>query len=317
VNLGRAGAALLTVLLASGLAGCQVTNDIGSTGDVASSGSSGSSGSGSSKNDGALATKVLATLSVKGRAASTGYSREQFGTAWKDVDQNGCDTRDDILRRDLSGEKFRAGTKDCVVIGGTLADRYTGKSIKFTKEQASEVQIDHVVALENAWATGAGQWSKEKRTELANDPLNLLAADGSQNESKGSGDAATWLPPNKSFRCDYVARQIAVKSKYGNWVTSAEKKAMSGVLKGCPDERIPTAASSAIDAKQSSSKSPSKSKDVGVEETSKPATSKNDGVETPGAYCSPEGAKAKSSGGDALTCSVKKGDERARWRSAA
>ncbi len=140
MNLGRAGAALVTVVLACGLAGCQVTNDIGSTGDVASSGSSGSSGS--SKNDGALATKVLATLSVKGRAASTGYSREQFGTAWKDVDRNGCDTRDDILKRDLTGEKFRSGTKDCVVISGTLADRYTGKTIKFSKEQASEIQID-------------------------------------------------------------------------------------------------------------------------------------------------------------------------------
>ncbi len=293
-----------------------MTNDIGSTGDVASSGSSGSSGS--SKNDGALATKVLATLSVKGRAASTGYSREQFGTAWKDVDRNGCDTRDDILKRDLTGEKFRSGTKDCVVISGTLADRYTGKTIKFSKEQASEIQIDHVVALENAWATGAGQWTKEKRTELANDPLNLLAADGSQNESKGSGDAATWLPPNKSFRCDYVARQIAVKSKYGNWVTAAEKKAMSGILKSCPDERIPTAASSAIDAKPAKSAAKPATKPAsGAKDPAKPTTGKNDAdVKSPGAYCSPEGAKAKSSDGDTLTCSVK-GDDKARWRSAA
>ena len=323
MNLGRAGAALLTAVLACGLAGCQVSNDIGSTGDVASSGSSGS-GKVSSKNDGAPATKVLATLSVKGRAPSTGYSRQQFGTAWKDVDRNGCDTRDDILKRDLTGEKFRSGSKDCVVISGSLADRYTGKTIKFSKEQASEIQIDHVVALENAWATGAGQWTKEKRTELANDPLNLLAADGSQNESKGSGDAATWLPPNKSFRCDYVARQIAVKSKYGNWVTSAEKQAMSGILKSCPDERIPTSASSAIDAKQaaaapkdtSKAKDASKPKDTGGKESSKPTTVKNDDVETPGAYCSPEGAKAKDSDGDPLTCSVK-GDDKARWRSAA
>lgn len=297
MNLVRSGSALLAILLSFGLAGCEVTNDIGSA-EISDSESQSPD-----QNDGALATKVLGTLSVKGRAAGTGYDRDEFGSTWKDVDRNGCDQRNDVLKRDLTGEKFRDGTKQCVVISGTLEDRYTGKTIKFSKERASEVQIDHVVALENSWVTGAFQWSKEKRTEFANDPLNLLAADGPSNSSKGSGDAATWLPKNKSFRCDYVARQVAVKSKYGNWVTPAEKKAISGILKGCPEQRVPT--SSAVDApeKEAGGKTPAAERD-------------NGDAETPGAFCSDEGAKAKDSDGDSLTCSVKGDDDRARWRSA-
>ncbi|GAA3619137.1 hypothetical protein GCM10022223_39940 [Kineosporia mesophila] len=296
-------------MLSFGLAGCEVTNDIGGS---TVSGSDSSDGTTSDDNSGQKATKVLATLSVKGRAAGTGYDRDEFGSAWKDVDKNGCDTRNDVLKRDLSGEKFRSGTKDCIVVSGTLKDRYTGKAIKFTKEDASAVQIDHVVALENAWVTGAFQWTKEKRTELANDPLNLLAADGPTNSSKGSGDAATWLPANKSFRCDYVARQIAVKAKYGNWVTKAEKKAMSGVLESCPDERVPTSKSSTkADSKESAATS------SGGQDKKSDADSDNGNKETPGAFCPDEGAKAKDSDGDTLTCSIKGDDDRARWRTAA
>ncbi|GAB6901630.1 HNH endonuclease family protein [Kineosporia succinea] len=296
MNLGRAGSALLALTLSLGLAGCEVTNDVGGS-TVSGSDSKAKAYSGQS------ATKVLDTLSVKGRSANTGYDRDQFGTAWKDVDHNGCDTRNDILKRDLTGEKFRDGTKECVVVSGTLEDRYTGETIKFTKEKASLVQIDHLVALQNAWVTGASQWTEEKRTELANDPLNLMAADGSSNSSKGAGDAATWLPPNKAFRCDYVARQIAVKAKYGNWVTKGEKSAMSGVLEGCPDQKVPTAK----DAESS----------AGADSSSGDAGSDNGGdVETPGAFCSDEGAKAEDSDGDTLTCSVKGDDDRARWRSA-
>jgi hypothetical protein len=297
VNLVRSGSALLAVVLSLGLAGCEVTNDIGSA-EISDASGSGSGKDTKDQNDGPLATKALATLAVKGRAAATGYDREQFGSAWKDVDRNGCDQRNDVLKRDLTGERFRSGTRDCVVVSGTLKDRYTGETIEFTKENASEVQIDHVVALENSWVTGAFQWSEAKRAEFANDPLNLLAADGSANASKGSGDAATWLPPNKSFRCDYVARQVAVKSKYGNWVTPAEKKAISGILKSCPDQRVPT--SGAVKAPAD-----------GAAE----AERDNGDAQTPGAFCSPEGAKAKDSDGDALTCSTK-GDDRARWRSA-
>ncbi|QAY71871.1 DUF1524 domain-containing protein [Xylanimonas protaetiae] len=186
------------------------------------------------------ALAAVAMLTFKGRAPMTGYEREEFGPAWTDVDHNGCDTRNDILKRDLVDESFKAGTQGCVVLAGTFADPYSGETIEFERgEKSSLVQIDHVVALADAWQKGAQQWDATKREAFANDPLNLLASDGSLNQSKGAGDAATWLPPNKAFRCRYVARQVAVKAHYGLWVTTAERDAMIRVLSGCPDEPLP------------------------------------------------------------------------------
>jgi len=177
---------------------------------------------------------LLAAIPVKGRAPKTGYDREGgFGSAWIDDDRNGCDTRNDILARDL-GTTTLEGV--CRVLAGTLADPYTGTTIAFVRGQETSalVQIDHVVALSNAWQTGAAQISADRRIAFANDPLNLLAVDGATNSSKGDGDAATWLPPNKGFRCAYVSRQIAVKSSYALWVTPAEHEAMVRVLASCP-----------------------------------------------------------------------------------
>ena len=188
-----------------------------------------------------LAVDALSQLLVKGRAPKTGYTRDQFGQAWSDVDHNGCDTRNDILQRDLTGIVFKVGTHDCVVLSGTLIDKYSGEQINFVRGNVTSlaVQIDHVVALSDAWQKGAFKLSKEVRTAFANDPLNLLAVKGSLNSQKGDGDAATWLPPLKSYRCKYVARQIAVKAKYSIWVTAAEKDAMVRILAKCPDEKAP------------------------------------------------------------------------------
>ena len=188
------------------------------------------------------ALAAVAGLAVKGRAPKTGYSRDQFGPAWADVDRNGCDTRNDILNRDLTDVVTKAGTHGCVVLTGTFHDPYSGETIAFERGQAtsSAVQIDHVVALSDAWQKGAQQWSAQAREQLANDPLNLLASKGSLNSAKGDGDAATWLPPNKGFRCAYVARQVAVKRSYGLWVTTAERDAMVRVLSTCPGEPLPT-----------------------------------------------------------------------------
>jgi len=187
------------------------------------------------------ARAVLATLPVKGRAAMTGYSRDEFGPAWKDVDHNGCDTRNDILGRDLDGVTFKAGTHDCIVLTGTLPDPYSGRSIAFTRGQttSSAVQIDHVVPLGDAWRTGAQLLSAATRELLANDPLNLLAVDGPLNGQKSDGDAATWLPPSKAVRCGYVARQVAVKQRYHLWVTTSEKAAITRILDTCPTQRVP------------------------------------------------------------------------------
>jgi hypothetical protein len=187
------------------------------------------------------ALSIIETQVTKGRAAKTGYTRAQFGQTWADVDRNGCDTRNDILKRDLTGEIFREKTRECVVLSGTLIDPFSGETINFVRGNVSsmEVQIDHVVALSNAWQTGAFRLSIKERTAFANDPLNLLAVKGRLNSQKGDGDAATWLPPLKSFRCDYVARQIAVKIKYKLWFTAPEKAAMVGILKSCPEQVLP------------------------------------------------------------------------------
>ncbi|MGV0340849.1 HNH endonuclease family protein [Corynebacterium mastitidis] len=182
----------------------------------------------------------LGSLPVKGRAPMTGYSREAFGQAWSDdveVDggHNGCDTRNDILRRDLTGAVIKPGTHGCVVASGVLQDPYSGRPIDFVRgvDSSRAVQIDHVVALADAWVKGAQQLDAQARRNLANDPLNLLAVDGGLNGQKGAGDAATWLPPNKSFRCEYGRRQVDVKQRYGLWVTPAERDALAGILAQC------------------------------------------------------------------------------------
>ena len=186
------------------------------------------------------ALQTLAGLPIKGRAPKTGYTRDQFGQPWSDdVDveggHNGCDTRNDILRRDITAAQIKPGTQGCVVLSGTLADTYSDQVIAFVRgETTSEaVQIDHLVALSNAWQTGAQQLTAAQRQDFANDPLNLQAVSGPVNDAKGDGDAATWLPPNVGYRCEYVARQIQVKARYGLWVVPAERDAMARVLAGC------------------------------------------------------------------------------------
>ncbi len=189
------------------------------------------------KNVSGSAAELLATIAIKGRAPKTGYERTQFGNGWATA--NGCDTRNIILHRDMKQVVVADG---CKVDSGILDDPYTGKTITFHRGAASsDVQIDHVVALSDAWQKGAQQLTAEKRKELANDPLELLAVDGPANQAKGDGDAATWLPSNKVFRCQYVARQIAVKSKYSLWMTQAEYDAIKSILSQCPGQPLPAA----------------------------------------------------------------------------
>lgn len=182
----------------------------------------------------------LDALDVKGRAPKTGYERSEFGQAWTDdvtvaQGRNGCDTRNDVLRRDLTAITVKPGSRECVVLSGILLDPYSGKTIDFMRGEKTSpaVQIDHVVAMSDAWQKGAAQWDRAKRTDFANDPANLQATDGPTNQKKGNGDAATWLPPNKAYRCTYVSRQIDVKARYGLWVTAAEKDAMARTLATC------------------------------------------------------------------------------------
>lgn len=219
------GGAVAAAVLGLAVAGCMPQD------------STGSAGPGQTAAGGAALT-AAESLTVKGRAPKTGYDREKFGTAWADTDSNGCDTRDDILKRDLKEVRFTAG--DCKVSYGVLEpDPYSGKEVTYRRGR-SQVDIDHVVALSDAWQKGAKYWDASKRIALANDPLNLIAVDASTNRGKGDGDTATWLPPNKGYRCVYVAAQVAVKKKYGLWVTAAEQAAMKKVLSDCPGQRLPT-----------------------------------------------------------------------------
>jgi Protein of unknown function (DUF1524) len=184
------------------------------------------------------ALAVLAALPVRGKTPLTGYDRVgDFGQAWLDVDRNGCDTRDDVLLRDLRQARRTA----CKVLQGTLHDPYTRKVIAFRRgaTTSERVQIDHVVALANAWRTGAQRLSKTQRERLANDPINLFAVDGPTNQAKRDADASAWLPPATGFRCTYVAHQIGVKAAYHLWVTPAERAAMAAVLQKCPPTAAP------------------------------------------------------------------------------
>ena len=282
------------------------------------------------------ALTLLATLPVKGRAPKTGYDRTgMFGPAWEDVDRNGCDTRNDILRRDLTHVTVAAGTHGCVVLSGVLTDPYTGREIAFQRGQGTStaVQIDHVVALLDAWQSGAQQLSQTQRVALANDPLNLLAVDGSSNDQKSASNAASWLPPAKGFRCAYVARQVTVKAEYRLWVTRAERDAMASVLRACPQQPIasggtitlmPDAVVTVPTPKEAAPAKPAAPKPAPAKPAPpkpappkpappKPAPPAAPVSVHPGAFCTPLGATGVTSTGRHMRCTSPDGKQ-ARWR---
>lgn len=180
----------------------------------------------------------LAQLPVKGWDRHTDFVRSRFGEPWSDnVDvefgHNGCNTRDDILRRDLTELAVRPGT--CFAQSGVLFDPYTGQSIAFVRgpDTSDAVQIDHLVSLSDAWYKGAREWDDQRRLDFANDPRNLLAVSAKANFNKAFRDAAGWLPADVAFRCEFVARQVEVKTVYRLWVSAKEKQAMADVLNRC------------------------------------------------------------------------------------
>jgi hypothetical protein len=293
------------------------------------------------------ALAALGTLDVKGRAPKTGYDRGQFGQQWADVDRNGCDTRNDILVRDLTAAQIKPGTRGCLVLSGTLADPYTATSLAFVRGASTSeaLQVDHVVALSDAWQKGAQGWDEPTRTAFANDPLNLLAVDGPTNQAKGDGDAATWLPPNSAYRCDYVARQVSVKAKYRAWVTAAERTAIAGVLATCPNQATTSAADAQgqLAERQAAQVTADQQADQAAKQATTPAAPPSRPAETnpapapaatpapattpaptpaspqfvsPGAFCSTVGARGVSAQGTPMMCSTTATDSRTRWRAA-
>jgi hypothetical protein len=264
------------------------------------------------KLNGPLAVSVLNALPVKGKAPATGYDRnKKFGNGWKDFNGNKCDERQDTLKRDLSAVKYKDARK-CQLASGTLADAYTGTTIKWRVNSGS-VDIDHVVALKNAWVSGGQQLSQDQRQALANDPLNLMASQASANRSKGDANAAEWLPANQSFRCRYVATQISVKKKYALAVTAPEKNAMKHVLTTCPMQKA-----AAVTQLKPPAKAPTAAPKNDVVPTKKPSTTAPKPKQvSAGAYCAKADKGTKGIGkknGKSYTCMTSNSDTRLRWR---
>jgi Protein of unknown function (DUF1524) len=190
--------------------------------------------------DPAAAGAALGRLRVAAKGGLAGYERDcgagagcVFGPAWADVDGNGCGQRDDVLHRDLTDVRVRAGTGGCVVLSGTLADPYTGTTVRFSKTRADEVQIDHVVPLAAAWRQGASRWTTAQRERFADDLANLIATTAHENESKGEDTADEWVPPAAGYGCSYASVVVTVKQRYGLSVTAAEAAALRRLLATC------------------------------------------------------------------------------------
>ncbi|MDN5806582.1 MAG: DUF1524 domain-containing protein [Brevibacterium sp.] len=249
------------------------------------------------------ALAMLEELEVKGRAPKTGYDADLF--TWRsDADRNGCDTRNDVLRRDLRDITLKAGTKGCVVIAGDLSDEYKGETYAFDRDP-NNIDIDHIIARSNAWQTGAAKFDEDTLREFGNDPLNLLAVSSSLNRQKGDGDAATWLPPAKSYRCEYVSRQIAIKHKYELWVVKAEKSAMQRVLGTCSNQPAftkdvawpePGEGDNVKTAEGASKKKSSSKKSSSSGKKTSSGSSSGSGSDSPGAGSKRSGSGSGSSG---------------------
>lgn len=189
-----------------------------------------------------VAKQQLAALPVKPHYEGK-YKREYFGTPWTDKAQgvafsgNGCRTIEDVRVRDMMNVQMK---NKCDVQSGVLWNPYGSEQhpqddwISFERGPGSKVDIDHVVALGNAWKTGAHLLSDEQRVAIANDPINLVAVSASENRSKGDRDVSTWTPWNRDIHCGYAASQVQVKSKYGLWVTPAEQHVLAQMLETCP-----------------------------------------------------------------------------------
>ncbi|GAA4677495.1 HNH endonuclease family protein [Gordonia humi] len=188
------------------------------------------------------ARAALAALSVLPERPphDTAYDRGTFGSAWTDASDapgagNGCDTRNDILARDLE-VTGRVPIASCprAVSSGVLISPYTGRQIVFERGRSSAaVQIDHVVALSYAWDLGAKDWSSTRRTRFANDPSNLLAVDGPSNMDKSDAEPAAWMPPLDGFACQYAVQVVTVLAAYGLPVDDPSRRVLERALAGC------------------------------------------------------------------------------------
>lgn len=244
----------------------------------------------------------LAELVVMGKDHRAGSESEMVD--WRtDIDHNGCDTRNDVLRRDLKNIVLQAGGDGCIVTSGDLDDDYLGDSYSY-ELGSSAVEIDHVVSRSNAWQTGGAALSGDALREFASDPLNLVTVSSDLKRQKDSADAATWLPPNESYQCEYVSRQIAVKHKYDLWVTAPEKETMQHVLDTCADQPA--------FAEDVAWPAPGEGHSARTESASKETSGESSGASSPSpTEKAPEGPAGDSSGGDSSASDSSTGDSSA------
>jgi hypothetical protein len=189
----------------------------------------------------------LAALTVIARRPNVpGYDRDcgrgdgcVFGPAWKDIDRNGCDTRNDILRRDLAAVTVKPGTHGCKVTSGRLSDPYSGSQVAFSTDNPDAVEVDHIVPLRAAWDYGAARWPIAKREQLANDPKNLVAVARTSNRAKSDttpGDQlnpTNWRPATRAGRCFYGRRYVAVAAAYQLPISRADRAVLQQALDEC------------------------------------------------------------------------------------
>lgn len=186
--------------------------------------------------DAATALEQLESLAPEPSEWTPDYDRDLFGQRWADVDRNGCDTRNDVLARDLIDVTFKAKTNNCKVRSGTLTDPYDGSIVHFVSGQNTSVlvQIDHVVPLAWAWHHGAYAWTDAERLEFANDPTNLRATSEAMNQSKKASGPGSWLPPDKTLQCRYAIEWVTVLSEYDLSINTSDRDATRRVLNSCP-----------------------------------------------------------------------------------
>jgi Protein of unknown function (DUF1524) len=158
-----------------------------------------------------------------------GYDRDEF-RHWIDADGDCQDTRDEVL-----AAESRVPVSGCDITEGEWFSTYD----HLTWTASSDVDIDHLVPLKEAWDSGARRWDDDTRTRYANDlgdRRSLLAVTDNVNQSKGDRDVADWLPTYGV--CGYVRHWTAVKLRWALAVDRAERRALVRLASDCPNRRI-------------------------------------------------------------------------------
>jgi len=269
----------------------------------------------------------------------TGYKREYF-KHWVDEDSDGCNTREEVLIRD-STTKPQVDRYGCKVIAGNWYSPYDARKLT----EPSDIDIDHMVALKEAWDSGANVWSASTRQRFANDltdSRSLIAVTDSVNRSKGDRDPSNWLPPNRGYWCEYLSRWVAVKARWGLSMDQSEAGRVRKLLQNdcattaiapitpvggaapvTPTTTVPvrtgrptatTVARTVVPAiTPASTPSTTPASSAPVPASSSSVADSGVAVSRPGAFCAPGGARGTYNG-RAYTCTTSPTESRNRWR---